>query len=54
MRLRSFFSYGINGAGIPDLIIIDNVSSNNLILYSEDNHFQLINEHFHFDLLGKN
>ena len=42
---------GINRVGIPDLILVDNVSANNLILYSEDKHFKLIQKHFNFDLL---
>lgn len=41
---------GINKAGIPDLIILDNVMSNNLILYTEDNHFSLMKQHLSFDL----
>jgi predicted nucleic acid-binding protein len=45
---------GINGIGIPELLIIENVVSNGLVLYSEDKHFPLINEHFQFDLFGKN
>jgi predicted nucleic acid-binding protein len=43
---------GINKVGIPDLIIVDTVSANNLILYSEDRHFTLIQKHFNFDLLA--
>jgi len=46
--------HGINGVGLPDLMIVDTVAANGLILYSEDIHFKLICEHFHFDLLGKN
>ena len=45
---------GVNGVGIPDLMIVDNVVSNGLILYTEDKHFELINEHFHYDMLGMN
>ena len=45
---------GVNGVGIPDLMIVDNVVSNGLILYTEDKHFEFIHEHFHFDLLGLN
>lgn len=42
---------GITKVSIPDLIIVDNVSANNLILYSEDRHFKLIQKHYNFDLL---
>ena len=42
---------GINRIGIPDLILVDNVLSHNLILYSEDRHFKLMRKIFHFDLL---
>ena len=42
---------GINKVGIPDLILVDSVLANNLILYSEDKHFRLMQEHFNFDLL---
>ena len=41
---------GINKVGIPDLIMVDHVISHNLILYSEDRHFTLMQEHAHFDL----
>ncbi len=41
---------GINKVGIPDLIILENVIDNNLILYTEDKHFKLMNEHMNFDL----
>lgn len=33
---------GINGIGIPDLIILDNVIQNNLQLYTLDQHFSLL------------
>jgi predicted nucleic acid-binding protein len=39
---------GINKIGIPDLIILDNVIQNDLILYSLDKHFSLINEYINF------
>jgi predicted nucleic acid-binding protein len=42
---------GINGVGIPDLIILDNVIRNNLTLYSLDKHFQLISSIINFDLI---
>ena len=45
---------GINKVGIPDLIIVQNVIDNNLILYSEDKHFKLMNEHVNFDLFVEN
>jgi len=43
--------HGINKAGIPDLIILDNVIQNDLTLYSLDKHFKLINNHIDFELL---
>ena len=45
---------GINKVGIPDLILVDNVASNNMILFTEDKHFRLIQRHFNFDLLAEN
>lgn len=42
---------GINRAGIPDLILVDHVIANNLILFSEDKHFKLMQEHANFELL---
>lgn len=42
---------GINKVGIPDLIILDNVKQNELILYSFDKHFNLINKNISFNLL---
>ena len=41
---------GINKVGIPDLIILDNVVSNNLILFTEDKHFKLMQKNLLFDL----
>lgn len=35
---------GVNGIGIPDLIIVQNAKSNNCELYSLDKHFQLLNQ----------
>jgi predicted nucleic acid-binding protein len=35
---------GINGVGIPDLIIVQNAKQNDCKIYSLDNHFQLIKE----------
>ena len=40
---------GINNAGIPDLIILQNVINNSLILYSLDKHFKLMKKLFKFD-----
>ena len=42
---------GINKVGIPDLMLVDHSISNNLILYSEDKHFRLKQEHASFELL---
>ena len=33
---------GINGIGIPDLIIVQNAKQNNCSIYSLDNHFNLM------------
>lgn len=41
---------GINNVGIPDLIILDNVMNNNLILFTEDNHFILMQKIIKYDL----
>jgi len=41
---------GINKVGIPDLIILDNVISNKLILFTEDKHFKLMQKNILFDL----
>jgi len=35
---------GLNGVGIPDLIIIQNAKQNHCEIYSLDNHFKLIND----------
>lgn len=42
---------GINRVGIPDLVIVDHIITNNLILFSEDKHFRLMQEHANFELL---
>ncbi len=42
---------GINKVGIPDLIILENVISNDLVLYSLDKHFQLIHKYLNFKIL---
>jgi hypothetical protein len=39
---------GINKVGIPDLIIVDSVIQNDLVLFSLDKHFRLINAHLKF------
>ena len=41
---------GINKVGIPDLIILDHAIQNNLILYTEDKHFKLMNKFINFNL----
>ena len=40
---------GFNNIGIPDLIIVQNVRDNNLLLYSLDKHFELMNKYIGFD-----
>lgn len=40
---------GINKVGIPDLIILDNVIQNDLVLFTLDKHFGLINKHISFE-----
>ena len=35
---------GLNGVGIPDLIIAQNAKQNHCEIYSLDNHFKLIND----------
>ncbi len=40
---------GLNKIGIPDLIIVQTVRSNNLLLYSMDKHFNLMNKYIGFD-----
>lgn len=42
---------GINNVGISDLIILDNVIQNDLILFTLDKHFSLINKHINFEIL---
>ena len=41
---------GINGIGIPDLIIAQNVIQNDLHLFSTDGHFALISKHLPLSL----
>ncbi len=43
---------GINKFGIPDLIIVDNIIQNDVILYSFDKHFKLINNYISFNLIS--
>ncbi len=42
---------GVNKIGIPDLIILDNVIQNSLTLFTNDNHFALIQKFVKFKLL---
>jgi len=41
---------GINGVGIPDLIILQNAKQNHCEIYSLDNHFQLLQNIFKIKL----
>lgn len=41
---------GLNGVGIPDLIIAQNAKQNRCEIYSLDNHFQLIKDIIQIDL----
>jgi hypothetical protein len=43
---------GINGIGIPDLIIAQNVKQNQCSLYSLDNHFNLMQDVLTIKLFG--
>ncbi len=43
---------GINKVGIPDLIILDNVISNNLILFTEDKHFKLMSKYINVTMFS--
>jgi hypothetical protein len=45
---------GINKVGIPDLIMLDNVIANNLVLFTEDKHFKLMQKNIVFDLYEYN
>ncbi len=42
---------GVNGIGIPDLILVDNVIQNGLSLYTLDKHFSAINKFVEFTLV---
>lgn len=44
---------GINGIGIPDLIIAQNAKQNHCSIYSLDNHFNLIKDILKIRLLDK-
>ena len=41
---------GINGIGIPDLIIAQNAVKHQIVFYTLDRHFQLIARHMHLVL----
>jgi hypothetical protein len=41
---------GLNRVGIPDLILLQNVMDNNLLLFSIDKHFRLMQELFSFHM----
>lgn len=41
---------GINGIGIPDLIIVQNAIQNDSMIFSLDNHFKLMQNHLNFKL----
>jgi len=43
---------GVNKISIPDLIIVDNIIQNDVILYSFDKHFKLINNYISFNLIS--
>jgi predicted nucleic acid-binding protein len=44
--------HGINGVGIPDLIIAQNAVQHNLRLLTNDKHFELLSEHVPLKLQG--
>jgi len=44
---------GFTKIGIPDLIILQNATKNDLYLYSNDKHFQLMSTIHKFKLFGK-
>ena len=39
---------GLNGVGIPDLIIVQNAKKNHCVIYSLDNHFSLMKDVLNF------
>ena len=43
---------GINKVGIPDLMILHQVISQRITLFSTDNHFKLMNKLYRFDLMS--
>ena len=43
---------GINGVGIPDLIIVQNAIQGGLKLFSNDKHFSLISKHLPLELFS--
>jgi predicted nucleic acid-binding protein len=43
--------HGINNVGIPDIIILQNIISNNLSLISFDKHFNQMKKNFDFSLI---
>ena len=46
----SNLKHGINGVGVPDLIILENVLANDLILFTKDKHFMLMKDVFDFKM----
>ena len=46
----AILSHGINGVGIPDLIILENVMAHDLILFAGDRHFRSMQQIFSFRL----
>ena len=45
--------HGINGVGIPDLIVVENALANDLMLFSQDKHFQLMKKVFDFRMFSE-
>ena len=43
---------GLNGIGIPDLIIVQNAKQNHCEIFSLDSHFRLMKDIFRFQLTG--
>lgn len=43
---------GINGVGIPDLVISQHAIQNNYLLFAQDKHFQLISEQMPLIMYG--
>jgi predicted nucleic acid-binding protein len=41
---------GINGVGIPDLIIAQNAIQNDCVIFSQDNHFYLMRDILNLDI----